>query len=173
MRHSARALALALALAGSPAFAQHSHGHSPYAGQQSRDIKALSEEDVQGLLAGAGSGLAKAAELNRYPGPMHVLEQAQALELSAAQRDAIEGVMRRHKAEARGLGEQVVRLERDLDAAFAGGNATEEGVGRLLARLGEANARLRGSHLNAHIATRAILTPQQVESYVKLRGYAP
>jgi hypothetical protein len=44
---------------------------SPYAGEQGRAIKALSQKEVSDLLDGAGMGYAKAAELNRYPGPMH------------------------------------------------------------------------------------------------------
>ena len=42
---------------------------SPYAGQESREIKSLSPAEVDGYLAGAGMGFAKAAELNGYPGP--------------------------------------------------------------------------------------------------------
>ena len=52
------------------------HPLSPYAGQQTRAIKALSPEDLAGLLNGEGRGMAKAAELNGYPGPVHVLELA-------------------------------------------------------------------------------------------------
>src|SRR5262249_20157560 len=44
-----------------------------YAGRQTRAIKALSEEDIAPLLNGEGMGMAKAAELNGYPGPKHVL----------------------------------------------------------------------------------------------------
>src|SRR5687767_11125254 len=52
---------------------------SPYVGQEDRAIKALDAKDVDGLLAGSGMGYAKAAELNGYPGPMHVLELAEKL----------------------------------------------------------------------------------------------
>ena len=46
---------------------------SPYAGQQNRPVKALSPEDIAALRNGEGMGMAKAAELNGYPGPAHVL----------------------------------------------------------------------------------------------------
>jgi hypothetical protein len=39
----------------------------PYAGQQARTIKALSDEDIAALRKGEGMGMAKAAELNGYP----------------------------------------------------------------------------------------------------------
>src|SRR5262245_1477224 len=68
-----------------PALAQHQHAHSPYAGLDSRDIKALSAEQLADLKAGRGMGLALAAELNGYPGPLHVLELADRLQLSPEQ----------------------------------------------------------------------------------------
>jgi hypothetical protein len=40
-----------------------------YAGQQARTTKALSDEDIAALSNGEGKGMAKAAELNGYPGP--------------------------------------------------------------------------------------------------------
>jgi len=55
-------------------FAQEDH--SPYAGQENRTIKALSQGEIKNFLSGAGMGFAKAAELNHYPGPKHVLELA-------------------------------------------------------------------------------------------------
>ena len=54
----------------------HQHKHAPYAGMTTRQVKALSEQQVADLRAGRGMGLALAAELNGYPGPMHVLELA-------------------------------------------------------------------------------------------------
>jgi hypothetical protein len=56
-----------------------------YAGQQKREIKALSEAEVSAYLDGRGMGLAKAAELNGYPGPAHVLDLAEKLQLTPQQ----------------------------------------------------------------------------------------
>src|SRR5688500_491116 len=66
-----RTIVAAIALFASAA-AGAAESHAPYAGQQSRDIKSLSEQEIAALLAGQGAGLAKAAELNGYPGPAHV-----------------------------------------------------------------------------------------------------
>lgn len=162
-------VAVALIAVALPAAAQHAA--SPYSGQQSRDIKALSDDEVKSLLTGAGMGLAKSAELNRYPGPMHVLEHREALKLSPGQRASLESLMQRHKDEARSLGARVVELERELDGVFAGGQAAAAAIDRILAQLGETTARLRGSHLKTHLETRALLTPAQVDRYVELRGY--
>lgn len=144
---------------------------TPYAGQQARAIKALPDDDVRALLAGAGMGFAKAAELNSYPGPMHALELADALGLDARQREALQALMGRHKAEARALGADVVRLERELDALFAERRATAEAVERKTAEIGAAQARLRAAHLTTHVAAAALLTQAQIERYDALRGY--
>ena len=99
-----------LALAAGAAQAQHS-GHAPatpYAGMQAREIKALSPEDTARLLQGHGMSLALAAELNGYPGPSHVLELAQPLQLTEAQRAQTQALMDAHKAEARELGLSVI-----------------------------------------------------------------
>jgi hypothetical protein len=144
---------------------------SPYAGQEGRAIKALSQKEVADLLDGAGMGYAKAAELNRYPGPAHVLELSEALGLSASQRASIEEILKFHKAEARKLGGDVVQLEEELDALFAKGSPTPESVDALVGRLALAGGRLRASHLKAHVATTGVLSPKQVDRYVELRGY--
>ena len=174
-----RSLGLILSLAALPAAAQHGGHHSPgghgnaspYAGQQSRDIKALSDEEVKELLSGAGMGMAKAAELNRFPGPMHALELADRIGLSQDQRERLQALMLGHKKRARELGEEVVALERELDTLFARGRPTPAEVDRLAASIGEARGRLRSDHLKTHLLTTALLTPEQVDRYVKERGY--
>ena len=161
------------ALSGCATTSEHAgHGATPYAGQQARDIKALSADEARWYAEGAGMGFAKAAELNGYPGPMHALENADALALTPAQRGAIEALMRVHKAEARELGAEALRLERDLDTLFASRRATAATVDAKLAEIATVQARLRASHLKAHIATTALLTPEQVDRYNRSRGYA-
>jgi hypothetical protein len=78
-------LAIATCVLTMPVLAQHAA--TPYAGQQTRTIKALSPEDIAGLLEGEGMGMAKAAELNDYPDPVHVLALARELDLTASQRE--------------------------------------------------------------------------------------
>ncbi len=86
------AVAALVALVGGPAVAQHRHAphqhhpqQQPYLGMQQRALKALSEQQIADLKAGRGMGLALAAELNGYPGPIHVLELKDRLGLSAEQ----------------------------------------------------------------------------------------
>lgn len=144
---------------------------APYAGQQSRAIKALSAQEAQDLLDGKGMGLAKAAELNSYPGPMHVLEHAQALRLSEAQRTGSEALLASHKHEVRALGQQLVEAERELDQAFATRQIDDASLTRRMQRIGLLQATIRDAHLQTHLKQTALLTPAQVAQYNQLRGY--
>src|ERR1700682_6014458 len=101
---------------------------TPYAGMQARPIKALSEQQVADLKAGRGMGLALAAELNGYPGPSHVLELADKLEVSADQRASVQRLFDSMKAEAVPLGLKLIEQEADLDRQFAGHTVTPESL---------------------------------------------
>lgn len=144
---------------------------SPYAGQETRDIKALAPEDVDAYLSGKGMGLAKAAELNGYPGPAHVLAMATELELSASQKERTEALFRSMEAKATSLGRALIAQERRLDEEFASKTITQKSLGAILQRIGELQAEVRGAHLEAHLAQLAILTPSQVAKYQTGRGY--
>lgn len=161
--------ACTLSIWATAAFSQHA---SPYAGQQVRDIKALSPSQTADLLAGKGMEQAKAAELNGYPGPMHVLELAGPLALNPAQTEASETLMASHKAEARDLGARLVQAERELDAGFAAQRIDAAQVEALTRHIGLLQAQLRASHLRTHLQQAALLTAPQVAHYAQLRGYA-
>lgn len=156
--------AASLALAAEPA-------PSPYAGEQQRRIKALSAADVQDLLAGRGMGLAKSAELNRYPGPAHVLELADRLGLSAEQKARTQAVFEAMQARARALGKALVEREAELDRLFASREISRARLESSLAEIARLQGELRGVHLEAHLAQAELLTAEQVATYAELRGY--
>ena len=60
-------------------------------------------------------GFAKAAELNGYPGPAHVLELAEQLELSPTQRRDTEAIFERMQTRAKAAGKRVIDEESRLD----------------------------------------------------------
>jgi Spy/CpxP family protein refolding chaperone len=150
---------------------QHAAG-APYAGEQSRTVKALSAGEIAAYIDGAGMGFAKAAELNGYPGPLHSLENAAALKLSPAQVESMRSLLDSHKKDVRDLGAQVVALERDLDALFREHAATPAAIDAKTALIASAQARVRAAHLRAHLQATALLTPEQVARYQELRGYS-
>lgn len=144
---------------------------SPYAGQESRVLKALSPDEVAAYVEGKGQGFAKPAELNGFPGPMHVLELSGPLELTPGQHDATRRLMDRHKAEVRALGREFIDNERRLEALFASREASAESVAAAVARSADLQARIRASHLVTHIEQAKLLEPAQVRRYSELRGY--
>jgi Spy/CpxP family protein refolding chaperone len=145
---------------------------SPYAGQQHGPVRGLSAEEVHALRTGEGRGLARPAELNNYPGPRHVLELADALDLSAEQRAAVAALVVQMQAEAVAAGERVLASYAALEQAFRDGTITAETLAVQTAELGQREGELRAVHLRYHLLTRALLTPEQVAAYTRLRGYA-
>ena len=144
---------------------------SPYVGQVNAPIKALTAEEQAALLDGQGAGFARAAALNGYPGPKHVLELSEQLGLSESQRHATQALFARMRAGARAAGAALVEAERALDALYASKTATRESVDAQLGRIEALRARLRGLHLDAHLEQAALLTRHQIAMYAEARGY--
>lgn len=144
---------------------------SPHTGQERREIKALSKVEIDGYLAGDGLGFAKAAELNHYPGPRHVLELAGQLKLSAAQRKKTQAILESMKSQAMSLGKQLVEKEQFLDSRFAEGTISGAELEQLVTDIAAIQGQIRVVHLRAHLAQRALLTPDQIRIYGSLRGY--
>ncbi len=159
-------------LIASLAFVTGAYAQTPYAGMQTRPIKALSEQQVADLNAGRGMGLALAAELNGYPGPLHVLELADKLGLSAEQRAAMQRLFDAMKAEAMPLGARLIEQEAELDKQFATRAVTPETLKASTAAVAATQGMLRETHLKYHLSTGSILTPGQITKYAELRGYS-
>jgi Spy/CpxP family protein refolding chaperone len=161
---------LALLAMGAYAFAQ-SPPAQPYAGMQDRPIKVFSEEQIADLKAGRGMGLALAAELNGYPGPVHVLDLGDQLGLSEQQRASIKELFEAMKAEAVPLGQRLLAAEKTLNEQFAARSITAERLKAAMAEIAQIQGELRNTHLKYHLSTAALLTQQQIGRYAELRGY--
>src|SRR5438552_17818226 len=168
-----RSLVFTLVVSALVAAAPLGRAQTPYAGQQAREIKALSAEETRQYLAGAGMGYAKPAELNGYPGPMHVLENADGLALTPEQRKQTTALMQAHKEEAKAIGAKLVAAERELDALFRSKSAERAALEKAVSAAAQMQASYRLSHLETHLRMRDLLTPEQITQYEVLRGYAP
>ena len=168
-----------VAVGGSWAMAQshtgqhqrHGQAGAGYAELSTRKVKALSDEQIADLRAAKGMGYALAAELNGYPGPLHVLQLADQLSLSQAQRAEMQTQVDNMKRDASTLGEDVIALETELDQLFATRTITSARLDEVAAQIGRKQAALRASHLKYHLSTVATLSPEQIDIYKKLRGY--
>ena len=146
-------------------------GHSPYAGQEARAIKALSAEEIQQYLTGQGMGFAKAAELNQYPGPKHVLELAEQLSLSVEQLEQTQAIRAAIAKEAVHLGKLLVAKEASLDRLFVETVIDEPQLEKLVGEIAVLRGQIRATHLRAHLEMRRLLSLHQIHLYNQQRGY--
>jgi hypothetical protein len=164
-------LFVAIGLLAFSAAIANTQSSQPYSGMQNRDIKALSEQQIADLKAGRGMGLALAAELNGYPGPKHLLELGDDVGLPDQQRGEILRLFEAMRSEAIPIGRALIAEEAKLDRGFADRSITAATLKAQVATISELQGRLRYTHLKYHLATIALLTPDQMQQYVRLRGY--
>lgn len=144
---------------------------SPYSGQQLREIKSLSPSDIDGYLKGKGMGFAKAAELNHYPGPRHVLDLADELKLDDEQLKQTQALFKTMQTRAIELGKQLISQEKELDQLFARNKIDKDSLNSLLQKIGSTQAKLRFVHLSTHLDQKRILNKHQIMMYDQIRGY--
>jgi hypothetical protein len=172
MRISILLFLIVLILSPSIAFSESGHEYkSKYIGQEKRSIKSLSESDINELKNGKGWGLAKAAELNGVPGPVHLLEMKDEISLTDEQVKKIDSVYQKMKMNAVELGEKLIGLEFELNAHFANRTINDNLLMELLAKIEDTHKKLRYIHLSAHLETPLIVSEKQIKLYNKLRGY--
>jgi hypothetical protein len=148
---------------------------SPYHGQTSTELRGLTEKEVSELRQGRGMGLARAAELNGYPGPRHVLDavRAERLQLTPDQAHRVQRIFDDMSSAAQRLGNMVLEEERALEQRLRKGAISEPELLASVGRIATLQGDLRAVHLRAHLQTRSLLSKRQIERYDQLRGYTP
>lgn len=86
--------------------------HSHHSSETGYEIKALTSEQINSYLNGEGMGLAKAAELNHFPGPKHVLDLSKELKLRQTQIDSSKKIFAMMKEKAVHLGKIIIEREK-------------------------------------------------------------
>ncbi|MGH7417382.1 MAG: hypothetical protein ACREKB_06360, partial [Candidatus Rokuibacteriota bacterium] len=148
---------------------------SPYREELGSEIRGLTTKEIEDLREGRGMGLARAAELNGYPGPRHVLDAVQAgqFHLSPQQLAGVGQLFEGMSREARRLGAAILTEEQALEAGFRAGKIDAVDLRARLTRIAGLHGTLRAIHLKTHLETRALLTDHQIERYNQIRGYRP
>ena len=129
------------------------------------DAELCEREFEQVVAEGRGFGMAFAADRHGYPGPLHVLELAPRLALSAEQETKLRALLSAMFAEARPKGAALLAAERRLTGLFASGAADEGSVRASVAEVERLRGELRALHLTTHLTTRALLTAEQRARY--------
>ena len=147
---------------------------SPYRPAGMPGLRGVPADEAAALREGKGMGLARAAELNSYPGPRHLLDAVQEgrLTASAEQRRRTEAIFDGMQRDAQRVGARILAEETSLEATFRARTITEAELRARVARIAALQGELRTIHLSAHLATRALLTDAQVQQYDRLRGYS-
>jgi hypothetical protein len=146
---------------------------SPYRQQAETGLRGLDEKEIADLKAGTGMGLARAAELNSYPGPRHVLDAIAAGKLPASreQLERIQQVFNTMNSDAVNIGAKILAEEQTLEAGFRSAMITDAELRSRVAAIAALRGELRTIHLAAHLVTRRILSESQIARYNELRGY--
>lgn len=165
--HLSRYLIISLVFLIVPGFVSGSE----YAGQDSRRIKSLSKQDIEDIKQGRGWGLAKPAELNGLPGPIHLLELQDELSLSEDQISKIDSLYQSMNFDARKVGAQYIEREKEIEQLLTQPSISEKALALAVRSAAETLAELRLTHLKAHLATPSLLTEGQLIQYQVLRGY--
>jgi hypothetical protein len=167
------AILIMLVMLLAPAAVAQNSLTSPYRQQAASGLRGLNEAEIGELRAGTGMGLARAAELNSYPGPRHVLDAVTAGEfpMTLEQTQRIQQIFDQMKRDAQRIGAQILEEEERLEVAFRSATITEPDLNSRVARIAGLQGELRSVHLAAHVATRAVLSETQVARYNELRGY--
>jgi Spy/CpxP family protein refolding chaperone len=179
MRTRILALALLALVPAAPALAQHGHqhhghGHGRHASgggdaDAHRRVEAYLKEFDAVVADGRGFGLAFAADQNGYPGPLHVLELKDQLQLTAAQEARMQTLFQAMLVEARARAARLADAERRLREVFAAGGADAAAVRAAVAGAEAARAEVRLVHLLTHLETRDVLSEVQRRTYHQLR----
>lgn len=144
---------------------------SPYVGFETREVKTMPPERQEGLRRGASLGYGLAAELNGYPSPVQVVELADQLGLDAEQKTRVRAIADKLRKDAIAAGEALLAAEAHIDRLFQLKQVSPDRIEAQTAVAAGQEARLRAIHLNAHLATRELLNPEQIESYQRLKVY--
>ena len=147
---------------------------SAYAGEEERGIKSLSQVDVESLQEGSGvafGGMAKLAELNGYPGPRHVLDAVEELNLTEEQKEKTQDLFDAMQNDAISIGEEIINIEQRMDDGFSSSTIDKTSLQEDIEASAELYAELRYTHLATHFDMVDILTEEQVAEYNLLRGY--
>ena len=111
-------------------------------------------------------------KINGYPGPRHVLDLANELELTPDQQNNITAIYEDMKLKAEKLGQEIIHIEKVANEGFANRSITDETLHQLILKSGEIYGQLRYIHLSTHLKMMDILSLEQVDLYNQLRGYS-
>ena len=136
-------------------------------------IHALSADEIRGLTEGRALRFGQAAEKNQNPAPYFLLKYRTELALFDEQMTPARAIMERERAQAAKLGKELVDDEAKLESMLATPGSREDDVAALTREIARLEGEIRLVHLQADVATKKLINPDQVVQYNAIRGYDP
>jgi len=155
-------IALFYTAASAQAPADSAAKHSP--------LKTLSPEQYDALIKGEDIyGMSLAGELNHYPLPDKVLKEKRQVNLSPIQVTKISAIAKELKRKKLEMGLIIINNERTLDSIFKYNRLNNGSLIFYTNRYGLYQGELRNAILQACLATRMLLSDDQVKRYEALQ----
>ena len=167
MRRIAAIAALALTLAAGIGLGAIGHHHTMRSAEADGNANAVTAPIVVPMSGEDVSG----AERNLFPAPQTAIFMANDLGLDGTQRRRLHELQLTLDSQVATIGRRIQAEEARLDRAFMENVIDSGRIDGLTARIGALQAQLRATRLRAHLATRDLLSPQQLLRYAELRGF--
>jgi hypothetical protein len=133
-------------------------------------LKTLDDVQYNALLNGDDLyGMSLAAELNHYPSPEKVIKYRKEIDLSPIQVNKITTISKELHRKKLEMGLIIIHNERTLDSIFRYNKLDNGSLIFYTNRYGLYQGELRNAILQACLATRNLLSPQQVKAYEALK----
>jgi hypothetical protein len=142
----------------------------PDAPKETSPIRSLTDQEYLDYKYGNEMGMGRVAELNNYPSPEEVRKHEDKLKLTVAQKAQLKKIIDGWIFKTREMGGFILTQESRLNNLFATGKATDGAVIYFTNKIGLYLGELRNAHLQAHLKTRSILTPDQIRKYYQIKG---
>ncbi len=124
--------------------------------------------DVEQLLDDLRGPYTAPARLRGYPAPSDALGLVEYLALSPEQVAELEAISARIELAEKELGLEIIRLESELDKALAKRELSIDDLHEQSAEIGRLHGKLRATQLEGHLLVTSILSPEQLEQYLRL-----
>ncbi len=133
-------------------------------------LKTLSDVKYTALVNGNDiDGMSLAAELNRYPLPDKVLKYKKEVNLSPVQVDKLSAIAKELHRKKLEMGQIIINNEKTIDSLFRTNRFNNGALIFYANRYGLYQGEIRNAILQACLATRQLLSVQQVNKYEALQ----
>lgn len=164
LTHALIALAL---LGGAVAVAPAQQSEAAQAGEIETP-EWINDREQRMLLEGRGMGAGRVAMAAGYPGPMHVLRQADELELTDEQRAQTSALRQRVHERSREIGAEIIAAEQRLGEVLASDPVDRDAMRRVLGEIADLHADRRAVHIEAHLDQAVLLDAEQREKMAEM-----